>query len=225
MRIGNWSYTYDFVFYIPENDSFFRMLEAHPLFEDIINDKAHLAAFDWKFFENKIIEISYRYKYMKELPDTKSLDGYDKVKIKTENIADVDSLPYYGKNKAVKDIKCIENNRLGVPITIIVQGKKIEEYVFLDTGYNRALTFNPEIIPKYDIGPEGAAEVKDWKYVFYPDTIRIGKNPIPKSDLFVSFVKERPKYEFSGLLGNKILENYTIVLDLKDYNMYLKLVE
>jgi len=56
----------------------------------------------WKFFDKKIIEISFSKQYIRELSSTKNLSGYDSVKIE------------------------IQNGFLGIPVAVSVQGKKIK---------------------------------------------------------------------------------------------------
>lgn len=92
VKIGNLEYTWNDTYYLASN---------HRLFTGF--DKTH-GAFDWKIFENKVINISYYNKYISILDDINDLHDYDRIKINRKN-----------------DI------RLGIPITVDVQGKKIKE--------------------------------------------------------------------------------------------------
>jgi hypothetical protein len=196
VQIGGWKLTYgDSVdaYYLDKNN---------PLFEFL---GAGVGILPWKYFDKKIIEISFSKLYIRELYDTKDLPGYDSVKIK------------------------VENGHLGIPVVVSVQGKKIKELVFIDTGSNGGISFSNSIVSKYGIKSDSAYFGKSLiavgyrkAFSFKGDTFQIGKILLKKkNNVSFSLDKQRP-YPFSGLLGTEILENFDMVLDLRNYYLYLK---
>lgn len=166
---------------------------------------------DWKVFENRIIEISFKNKYLRELADFDGDDflvlGYDSVKLKRE-----------------------DDVRLGVPVTIGIQGKEVTEYLLLDTGSNGVISYNSDVAPSNGINLEqpiyeGASRtsVGNVRSVSLAiDFLSIGKYRLDNMEA-VSFYREgQRKAPFSGLLGTSALMNYKIILDLKDFYIYIK---
>ncbi|MDR0810808.1 MAG: hypothetical protein LBN23_00805 [Paludibacter sp.] len=165
-----------------------------------------IAILPWQFFDGKIIEISFSKKYIRELYNVNCLSGYDSVKIE------------------------LQNGFLGIPVVISLKDKKIREKLLIDTGSNGDISFENNIVYKYNIKSDSAFFRKnhtpnglDSSFYFYSDTIRIGRFFVTEGH-YVSFSFKR-KYPFSGIIGNKVLDNFDIVLDLKDYFLYLKPVE
>ncbi|MDL2302862.1 hypothetical protein LJC28_00530 [Dysgonomonas sp. OttesenSCG-928-D17] len=186
--------------YIWDNASY---LEDNKMKSKGFNKMGACGAFDWKIFEGKLLEISYRYKYIKVLENTENLYDYDSIKMEKKD-----------------DI------RLGLPVTVHVQGKKITEYVLLDTGLNDRIHFNDNITQKYNIlnktGKEGS-----WGYPVECDTIKLGKYYLAEEDQLVGFQKKGGgrRMPFNGIIGNRLLEKFSIVLDLKNYYLYLRPIE
>lgn len=184
-----------------ENRDFFS--ENHPLPQVMGDD---LAVIGWDFFDGKIVEISFRDKLIREYADARNLPtGYDSLKIH-------------------KDM-----NKNGIPISVLVQGKKIEEYMTIDTGANGSMTFNSDIAPKYGLNMDTAAnrlatrvEGKTDGGVLAVDSVYVGNSLVTKHN--VAFVgKNAVKKPFSGLLGTRVLEKFDIILDLKNNVFYYKL--
>jgi predicted aspartyl protease len=198
VQIGNWKQIYgDSIdaFYI-DNNSF--------IFEWFCSD---LALLPWTFFDKKNIEISFSKQYIRELTNTPYLSGYDSVKI------------------------FVENGLIKVPVAVTIQGKEIKEFVLMDTGSNGDVVFNNHIVSKYNIKSDSAyfgksrgANGSNAGFSFPADTIKIGKNFVTEGH-YVAFSLGSGNYPFSGLIGNKFFENFDIVLDLKNYYLYLKPIE
>jgi hypothetical protein len=195
VRIGGWERAYgDSVEanYLDKNNSIFGFLGA-------------VGIIPWQFFDQKIIEISFSKQYIRELSGTKNLSGYDSVKIE------------------------VQNGLLGIPISVSVQGKKIKEFVMIDTGSNGDISFSNSIVSKYGIKSDSAFFGKAHlihgflkSFSFKSDTTQVGKYFLThKNYVAFSLDKQRP-YPFSGLIGTGILEHFDIVLDLKNYCLYLK---
>lgn len=109
-----------------------------------------------------------------------------------------------------------ENNFLGIPVVIFTQGKEIKEILTFDTGFNGGITLNRNLKTKYNLET-------DYLKV---DTLKIGNDYLMNNISFgFPSKKIKHKFPFSGLMGTKILENFDMVLDLKNYYLYLKPVE
>lgn len=194
VKVNNIEHTWDNMYYLGNHGMYIGFNKMHGIF-------------DWKIFEGKIIKISYRYKYISILDNTDSLNDYDSIKI----------IRKY-------DI------RLGIPVTVNVQGKRIKEYVLLDTGFNGRIDFNDNITEKYEIKNETGKE-GERGFPAKVDSIGLGKYYLVEDNQTIVFMKKGGfdkliskgfHYGFDGLLGNRVLENFDIVLDLKNYYLYLK---
>lgn len=196
IKIGEWVQTYGDgidAYYLDKN---------HYAFDWLGSD---IAFIPWDFFDKKIMEISFTKQYIRELSNTKDLTGYDSVKI------------------------LVENNLLGIPSTVMLQDKTIKENLTLDTGFNGTVSFDNSIVSKYNMVPDSAYFGKSHgtsglnkAFSYSADTIIVGSNIVTK-DYSIGFSLEKQrKYPFSGLIGNKFLDNFDIVLDLKNYCLYLK---
>jgi hypothetical protein len=154
----------------------------------------------WQYFESKAIRISYLNEFIEEIDSTANLEGYSKIKI-----------------EKVK-------NGLFIPITVYIQGKEITERVQIDTGDNGAVDFGAHIFSKYEINADNALSVTsktmrgdNYKYFILSDSIKIGDFVTMNNQIgFSTSVKNK------SLLGNEILGQFDLVLDLKDFYMYIK---
>jgi hypothetical protein len=201
VRIGGWERAY--------GDS------AEALY---MNKNNHLFGFSgtnvgiipWQFFDKKIIEISFSKQYIRELSGTKDLQDYDSLKMK------------------------VENGFLGIPVIVSVQGKKIRAFVTIDTGSNAGISFSNGIVSKFGIKSDGAFFEKALRsdgfqksFAIKSDSIQVGKffltEKNQKGKNYVSFAMSKQRdYPFAGLLGTAILEHFDIVMDFKNYCLYLK---
>lgn len=189
IKIHNCIHIYNAIEYFKEN---------HP-FTNFYGSSSGII--DWSIFENKIIEISYRYKYIRELPNTHSLQDYDSIKIRRMN------------------------KRLIVPVTASYKNKTINDSVIIDTGSNSVLHFSNNLASRYDITMDEAVKVgkstmangQKKGFSVTADTIKVGESFVINQSL--GFGEINYKY---GLLGNHFLENFDVVLDLKNYCLYLK---
>lgn len=199
VRIGGWERTYgDSVEarYLDKNNHIIGFLGAN------------VGIIPWQFFDQKIIEISFSKQYIRELSGTKDLTGYDSVKIE------------------------VQKGLLVIPVVVSVQGKKIREFVEIDTGSNGGISFSNSIVSKYGIKSDGAFFEKALRvdgfqksFAIKSDTVQLGNFFIMRKG-YVSFAMEKQReYPFSGLLGTSILEHLDIVLDLKNYCLYLKPID
>ncbi|MCL1934638.1 MAG: hypothetical protein FWF53_12595 [Candidatus Azobacteroides sp.] len=199
VQIGQWEQIYRDsadTYYLDKSQSIFQWLGY---------DIAYLP---WLFFDQKIIELSFSKQYLRELSDTNGLLGYDSVKIE------------------------IENGFLGIPVVASLQGEKIRELLMFDTGFNGSIYFDNRMIYKYDIQSDSAIFGKTHGkgglsplFAIIADTIKIGKYFVTEKHFAYFSLDEECRYPFSGLIGNKVLDNFDLVLDLKNYYLYLKPIE
>lgn len=168
----------------------------------------------WDFFENKILKISYKDRYIKVLKaqDLKDLSGYDCVKFKNR-----------GK-------------RLLIPARVDIQGKRIEGDFWIDTGLNGVLFFNNNIPVQYnlDVSQSRSGRAKNLNSdrtmlnVMNAEAIRIGNSYITNKEVFFTdnewFVfKENELY--LGLIGNQFFKHFSVVFDFRENNLYLKRID
>lgn len=158
----------------------------------------------WNYFNGKIIEISYKQKYIRELYDEAEFKEFKRLKVN------------------------LYRRSLGVLIEVYLQGKKIQEEVLLDTGFNGAVDFNANILSRYNINTDRAQSMRSQnafsevnKYFLQSDSVKLGK--MVKNNYPIGFLtNDKGAGFFSGICGNLLLDDYTLILDLKNYYLYLK---
>lgn len=195
VQVGKWTQTYGdstYASYLDKDNYMFKGIAE--------------AFLPWQFFDKKIIEISFTHQYMRELPDLPVLSGYDSVKMEATHMF------------------------LKIPMVIYIQGKKIKELFTIDTGFNGTISLNKNIISQYKInlddakeGSAGTAGSSGYKIVSIDiDSIGSENHFVGNGHTADILIDERLNFPFSGLLGNKFFENFDIVFDLKNYDLYLK---
>lgn len=162
------------------------------------------AIIGWDFFEGKIIEISYKNKYIREIRSTDITPDYEAIPMRNED------------------------NKWGIPCTFSVLNKKLNEYIMIDTGNTSTLTFNHNIPEKYDIdldnieqGATSTAIGRENRSIIYADTIATGSNHYITNQR-IAFRGIERRSPFAGLLGNIYFENFSIILDFKNNIFYIK---
>ena len=125
----------------------------------------------WEFFEDKAIELSF---------ESLCIRVYDSLPDVTE----------YSRTK----ITVTPSSHLAIPIQVVLQGKTMEDTVFIDTGNNSYVSFSTELIEKYEINIEDAYHGKSVTnvglysgYSLPADTIKIGDLYVADTDLRVAF--------------------------------------
>lgn len=177
--------------------------DSYFLFQHFSQNTAFL---ELGFFEDKIVKISYKQKYIQTLDSISEAEEYICLPLKRE-----ENCP-----------TC-----LGVETEVFLQGKHIREYLLLDTGFNGFASFNDNIIEKYSINTDSAQRIQSLntshrKYQLLADSIKAGY-PISDGQKVEFLAKgDHERYPYSGLLGNAFLENFEIIFDFKDYKMYIK---
>ena len=105
----------------------------------------------------------------------------------------------------------------------------IKDTAFIDTGATSYLSIGNEILEKYDIDVLDAnSHVSLMTTGHVPafslpiDTIKIGNQYVAKQNMRVGF---RYRKGFPNLIGVGTLENFSIILDLINYDLYLKKID
>jgi predicted aspartyl protease len=171
---------------------------------DIIGKNTILVG--WKFFENKIIELDFQNKHIlvyDELPD---ITEYSKTKI---------TLRYRYRNATY----------LLIPAQVVLQGKTLQDTFNIDTGCNEYMVLSTTHIEKQGIdmvnASYGIGRVSGGvrsAFAIPADTIKIGNLYATNQNMLISFIN----HNMGGLLGTKTLENFLVILDLINYDLYLK---
>jgi hypothetical protein len=166
------------------------------------------AIINWKYFEGKILKISFRHKYIQVYDNELQKSGYVSIPMR------------------------INNDRfIMIPLQVQLQGKVIKEDFWFDTGYNGPVYLEKVNINKYmvkidesdhssGITHSGNIDFIDIK----TDSIGIINCFIPSLMLSFGNIFEN-KSNISGIVGNGFFENFDIILDLKNFVLYLKPVE
>ncbi|MDR2145063.1 MAG: retropepsin-like domain-containing protein [Tannerella sp.] len=155
------------------------------------------AVVGWTFFENKIIAISYQNRHVKILDKTDP--NPDSIKVNRRQYRD--------------------GVYLTIPVKFHIQGKVIVKEVILDTGFNGTFMVPYDWAEQNHIKTESIVHSLSsnlMQYFVSSDSVTIGN--LNQYDVPVHFAK----VSFAGLIGNAVLEKYDIMLDLKNYYLYLK---
>ncbi|GHT03250.1 hypothetical protein FACS189423_03720 [Bacteroidia bacterium] len=159
----------------------------------------------WRFFADNILEISFQHKYIRKLKEATELNGYKCIKI--------DTVPF-----------------LRIPVEIYLQEKMIKEDVIIDTGNDGFLDLFYNTIKKHSILIDSTqtekvntAQIGSYETFFVDgDSVKAGY-AVP-FQYHLRFFKA-PECPFSGLIGTAFLDKFDVVLDLKDFYLYLKPIE
>lgn len=162
----------------------------------------------WEYFKGKIIELSF---------DNQYIHVYEKLPDVTE----------YSKTKITVTPPPI--SYLSIPLKVVLQGKEMEDTVFIDTGNNGYASFDTKLAEKYDLKTEDALHGKALTnvglfagYSLSVDTIKIGDLYIANPNMRIGFRPSTQNRNSGNLLGVKTLQNFSVILDLINYDLYLK---
>jgi hypothetical protein len=172
----------------------------------------HCVLLGWDFFDRRILEISYKGKYIRMLKQVE----LDSIK------SGYDCIPF--RNRGM---------RLVVNGTVSIGDKQIEGDFWLDTGLNGLLFMTDNIVAEYgltfDRTKKGRARNMDSGLaninMLKADSIRIGNSCLTDKDVIFTqsewFVfKENDIY--IGLLGNQFFKNFSAIFDFRQNILYLK---
>ncbi len=160
----------------------------------------------WEFFDKKIIEISFDKQYIRVYEYLPDVADYDRLKITVS-----------------------PSSHLQVPIEAVLQGRTIKEKAIIDTGNNSYASFSSQLIDDYKIDMQAAYEGKAMTnagllsgYSLPVDTIKIAGIGIAYPNMRVAFRSDFSGRKAPNLIGNKSLEKLSVVMDLINYELYLK---
>jgi len=159
----------------------------------------------WRFFEHKIIEISYQNKYIRELDNLEKLNEYICIPIEHDKLLEIQT-------------------------KIFLQKSRIDEKLIIDTGFYGWIEMGYNKAEKYNVALSDSSIIRGGsfnqtynRWITEADSISIGSIGYTISNKFpMTFSKYKVLYSRGGLLGNSLLENFDVVLDLIHYNLYLK---
>lgn len=172
----------------------------------------HCVLLGWDFFDRRILEISYKDKYIRMLKQTE----LDEMK------SGYDSIPFQNRGR-----------RLIVSGAIDIGDKRIEGNFWIDTGLNGLLFMTNNIASQYgltfDKSRKGRAKNMDSSLteinILKAESISIGKSSVLHRDVIFTdsewFVfKENDIY--IGLLGNQFFKDSSVIFDFRKNVLYLK---
>ncbi|GHV27385.1 hypothetical protein FACS1894176_09250 [Bacteroidia bacterium] len=159
----------------------------------------------WQFFENKIIELDFQNQHIlvyDELPD---VSAYSKTKITVRR-----------------------NAHIVIPVQVVLQGKTIQDTFNIDTGCNEYMVLSTKHIEKQGIDTINARYKRTAvsgglfpNFSLPADTIKIEDLYVANQNMRISFVN----HSTGGLLGTLTMDNFIVILDLINYDLYLKKIK
>ena len=162
----------------------------------------------WDFFENKVIEMSYNKQYIKVLENTLDLTSHDCIEL------------------------ILKGTDFIVPISIHMQNRLYHVHLVLDTGLDETLVTCREFVPglnysdAYKGSGKGMNNIINKLDAMNADSLKIGNNTLKNITIGIFekniFTYGNPPTKYEGLLGNKFLDNFSVVLDFKNKKLYLK---
>ncbi len=172
----------------------------------------HCVLLGWDFFDRRILEISYKGKYIRMLKQV----ALDSLK------SDYDSIPFQDKGR-----------RLVVGGTVNIGDKAIEGNFWLDTGLNGLLFLTDNIVAEYglifDKTKRGRARNMDSSLteinMLKANSICIGNSCLADKDVIFTrseWFVFRENDIYIGLLGNQFFKNFSVIFDFRKNVLYLK---
>lgn len=162
----------------------------------------------WDFFKDEIIEISYKNRTLKILDN-----------IQTMRYLNYDSIKY-----------TILKNKLIIPIALSIQQKRHLVNGLIDTGFNGCLISTEDIITGLNLAEADSVYGTFVKQKFvsrtlFADTIKVANSFIVNPIIAITdenVLKLDRKTKGEGLLGNSFFENFSVIIDFPNQNLYLK---
>jgi predicted aspartyl protease len=198
----------------PSDLKVYFLSDNHPF--SYIYDADDVAVLAWSFLDGKTFGLFFTDKNLKIWDDIKDV----------ENLSEYDSIQIERKDQSFY-----------VPVSIIIQDKKIEEKLLFDTGSNGYIDFDKTMVSKYNLDLEcipvgkgfgaGTGKYND-KRALIADTIKIGKQIITEEKQYIGFFNEaifNSKSIGCGLLGLSVLRHFDFIIDSKNNYLYLKRIQ
>ena len=109
-----------------------------------------------------------------------------------------------------------------------VNKKILQDTFTIDTGCNNYMLLSTRHIEEQKIDTTNALHKKSTAsggsypaFMIYADSIKIGDLYVAKQFLPITFRNDKAK----GLLGTRAMENFIVILDLINYDLYLKKID
>jgi hypothetical protein len=198
VRVGEWTNKLK-ASYLEQNNTFLRWFG-----QDCI-------LFGWDFFDNKILEVSYKDRYIKVLDpeELNSLEGYS-------------CIPFRDRGK-----------RLILTAEVQMQRKNISGDFWIDTGLNGLVFFTHNIPTEYDLSFDGTKTGRARNMynnetridILAADTVKIGNSFVTHKDILFpqgEWFVFKPNDIYIGLLGNQFFHDFSVVFDFRKNYLYLK---
>ena len=164
----------------------------------------------WRFFENQIIAFDFQNQCILaygELPD----------------------ITEYSTTKIILSRNAAYNATLLIPAQVVLQGKTLQDTLNIDTGCNNYIVLSSKHIEEQGIDTTNAFYKKSTAgrglhpaSMIPADTIQIGDLYVANQNMPITFAFGDYK---TGLLGTRTMENFIVMLDLINYDLYLKKIE
>ena len=167
-----------------------------------------------QYFANQILEINYFNKYIKLHNTLSNFDasGYEKIRMKKEN------------------------NRLFVPTIIQINDTlSIQDYLILDIGSGGSVSITSATANKYKLAERIVSKVQYYteyggisgrssSFDFRAYSVKIGNYKLDSVTMNYSEDKKGALSRdiYAGLLGNRILERFDVIIDFINNDLYLK---
>lgn len=167
-------------------------------------------AVGWEYFLGKVIQFSYRGEYLiirDDIADIPDIETYDKIDFKVGEI-----YPY-----------------ILIPINIDIQGNKIERNAILDTGANCTIAIKDPILEKYNldysdtsigVAHSGGEGRKAENIQLKANSVSIQNSTL--ENITISYSPTLGSFDSPILVGNWFLHEYSVILDLENFVLYLK---
>ena len=159
----------------------------------------------WQFFENTIIEFDFQNQHILVYDDLPDVTEYSKTNITVSH-----------------------HPALLIPAEVVIQGKKLQDTFNIDTGCNNYMVLSTRHIEEQVIDTTNALYNKSTvsggsypSFYIHADSIKIGDLNVAKQFLPITFRNDKAK----GLLGTRVMENFNVILDLVNYDLYLKKID
>lgn len=165
----------------------------------------------WNLFKNKIVEVSYKDRYIRMLENTNGLASYDRIPFK------------------------IKNNDLEISLSVTIQGKVFQiKDATIDTGFNNTFISDNRVLHGLNtknslpvqglLGPDKDTISGN---MLFADKIKAGNVSVDSLMICITKMGELKlgNWTVTNLLGNAFLENFSVVFDFINHNLYLKPLE
>ncbi len=165
----------------------------------------------WNLFKNKIVEVSYKDRYIRMLENTNGLMSYDCIPFK------------------------IKNNKLEISLSVTIQGKVFQiKDAIIDTGFDNTFISDNRVLHGLNtkkslpfqgfLGPDKDTISGN---ILFANKIKAGNVSVDSLMICITKMGELKlgNWTYTNLLGNGFLENFSVVFDFINHNLYLKPLE